>query len=107
MFNHVQVRKSIKVAPSSDAATQRCVQNLIQVFGVKFINARSTLSLAGKDNAEFVVSAKRDECSSLVSSSRIILGRVTKNGITSVEVFIDMNAYVAVTIRGNTAPPEY
>ncbi|KAG0254364.1 hypothetical protein BGZ95_006067, partial [Linnemannia exigua] len=101
------VRSSIKVTPPSDAAMHRCVQNLIQVFDIEFINVRSTHSLIGMDNAVFVASAERDECTSFVSSSRILVGRVTKNGIASVEVFIDKNAYAAVTIRGNTATPAY
>ncbi|KAG0267952.1 hypothetical protein BGZ95_002690 [Linnemannia exigua] len=105
--NHLDIRTRIEMADTPGAITHRCVQNLIQVFDLNVIHAKSPRSLIGMDNADFVQNANRDECSSLVQSSEILLGQVSKDGITSVQVIIDNKVYAAVSLRENTKTPDH
>ncbi|KAG0373759.1 hypothetical protein BGX24_011277 [Mortierella sp. AD032] len=105
--NHAAVHKRITIVSPPDAATHRCVQNLITTTTVKLIDANSPSIILGKNTPYFVEFATRDECPGLVATATLEAGRTTERGITSLEVSIKNKVYAAVTFRGNTATPEH
>ncbi|KAF9129331.1 hypothetical protein BGW39_004245 [Mortierella sp. 14UC] len=107
MSAHGQVHKGITMVSPPDVATHRCVQDLIQVYEEQWLSANAPRNIQAKKNALYISQAKRDECSNLVASSVIQLGRITKGGITSVEVAINMKVYAAVSISANTGHLAY
>ncbi|KAK3847935.1 MAG: hypothetical protein J3R72DRAFT_509334 [Linnemannia gamsii] len=105
--NHAAIHKRITIVSPPDAATHRCVQNLITTTTVKLIDANSPSIILGKNTPYFVEFATRDECPGLVATATLEAGRTTERGITSLEVSIKNKVYAAVTFRGNTATPEH
>ncbi|KAK3847934.1 MAG: hypothetical protein J3R72DRAFT_431096 [Linnemannia gamsii] len=107
LSGHEDVHKSISISSAADVDTQRCAQNLIQFVSAKTIDTKVPTTTQGKNIANYVTYAKRDECSKLVNASSIQFARVTKKGMTSIEVVINKKVYAAVSVPGNTAIPEY
>ncbi|KAG0278229.1 hypothetical protein BGZ95_004426 [Linnemannia exigua] len=105
--NHAAVHKRITIVSPPDAATHRCVQNLITTTTVKLIDTNCPFTTLGKDTPYFVQFATRDECPGLIAIAILEAGRTTEGGITSLEVSIKNKVYAAVTLRGNTVTPEH
>ncbi|KAG0373924.1 hypothetical protein BGX24_011055 [Mortierella sp. AD032] len=105
--NHGQVHKGISMASPPNAATHRCVQDLVQVYEQQWIVTKKPFNLWGKQNTRYVNEAKRDGCSNLVKSSVIQVARITKKGITSLELVINKRVYAAVSLSGDMATPPY
>ncbi|KAG0271723.1 hypothetical protein BGZ95_000415 [Linnemannia exigua] len=96
---HAEVHKRIEMYSPPDTPTHRCIQNLIQVFDEKQLNTSNPRLLLGRDNTDFVGNAERDEHSSCVISSWILLSRKFKNDVASLEVALDNKVYAAVSFR--------
>ncbi|KAG0254363.1 hypothetical protein BGZ95_006066 [Linnemannia exigua] len=105
--NHGQVHKGISMATPPNAATHRCVQDLVQVYEEQWIATKKPLTLWGKKSSRYVNEAKRDGCSNLVASSVVQVSRITKKGITSLELVINKRVYAAVSLPGDMASPPY
>ncbi|KAG0274604.1 hypothetical protein BGZ96_004187 [Linnemannia gamsii] len=105
--SHEAVNKKIKIVSPPDAATHRCVQNLIQKAPAALVDNKKPTTFQGKDYNLYVEWAARDGCSHLVSSSSIQHSRIAKSGFTSIELVIKNKVYAAVSVRGNVALPEY
>ncbi|KAG0373761.1 hypothetical protein BGX24_011279 [Mortierella sp. AD032] len=105
MSSHGQVHKSISVSSPHNGATQRCVQNLIQAYQENSVAGNTHRTVQGMKNSRFVGESKRDGCHSLAASSMVRLGRVTKKGVTSVELVVNKTVYAAVSLRANTSTP--
>ncbi|KAK3847937.1 MAG: hypothetical protein J3R72DRAFT_509340, partial [Linnemannia gamsii] len=105
MSSHGQVHKSISVSSPHNGATQRCVQNLIQAYQENSVAGNTHRTVQGMKNSRFVGESKRDGCHSLAASSMVRLGRVTKKGVTSVELVVNKKVYAAVSFRANTSTP--
>ncbi|KAF9129326.1 hypothetical protein BGW39_004240 [Mortierella sp. 14UC] len=105
--NHEQVHKRISIVSPPNAATHRCIQNLITTTWIKLVDANKPSVILGKNDANFVQFATRDECPGLVASATVETGRTAERGVTSIEVLIKNKVYAAVSLRGNTVASEY
>ncbi|KAF9922716.1 hypothetical protein FBU30_007157, partial [Linnemannia zychae] len=101
LVNHTQVHKRLIVSTPPDSATQRCAQNLIQIWDKISVDANQPWMIFGKENEKYVSLSYSQACNHLVASSIVRAGWIAENGVSSVEVMIDNKIYAAITIRGS------
>ncbi|KAF9129411.1 hypothetical protein BGW39_004178 [Mortierella sp. 14UC] len=96
--DHANLHKTVSIVPLPDAATHRCVQNLLSLFKKAIDYPSQQFTLAGKDDSEYVADAQRDECTDIVPNAVLRANQRIVGYRTLLEAVVDGKVHAAVSI---------